>query len=120
MGLYEDVLQSIREKYEKEKDNDSEIVLKENNVGGYRNGGGNYKGKNFKANKLYKIIFPTPLFFIEGFVLNFSFEKDGEFEWLSKSEKALLVTEYEDTLISCFVRFKEDISNCSILSNILK
>ncbi len=65
MDLYKAVLQKVAERYEKEKDSESEIHLIPNEG----NTGGHCEKRGFKKDKLYKIIFPTALPSPENYII---------------------------------------------------
>ena len=115
MDLYKAVLQKIAEQYEKQNIPDTLILLIKNEG----NSGGYCEERNYKANTLYKIILPVPLPLPENFVLVASTYENGNFHGLSIREKDILLTEYEETTKSFYLKFKKDISRFQFFINIL-
>lgn len=115
MNIYTAVLKNVAQQYEKQDNVDTLIVLTKNEG----NTGGHCTERNFKANTLYKIILPVALPSPENFVLVASSYESGSFHGLCMKEKSVLLTEYEETTTSFYLKFKKDVSRFQFFTNIL-
>lgn len=115
MDVYLAVLQNIAKQYKEQNSDDTLIALIKNDG----NDGGHCTERNFKANILYKIILPVALPSPENFVLVASSYESGRFHGLSIKEKDILLTEYEETTTSFYIKFKKDVSRFQFFTNIL-
>ncbi len=117
MDIYNAVLAQIAQQYEQEKDSTSEIRLILNHKGS--DSGGYCEKQTFKANRLYKVIFPNPIPSPESFTICLSSDETGTRHYFNKKEVVEILTEYEHDNTSCFIKFNRDMAETSFFTNIV-